>query len=395
MSNKKRIKVLVVVVLLMAVVGLTIAFASLSTSLNIKGSAYLNAAKWGIKFENLSDPEIEGTATTVGTAKIEETKSAGITGINVGLSTPGDKVTYTVDLVNEGTINAKIDNIEKTVLTEEQQKYLIFKVTDESNNEISDGKILSSGETKKLTITIEYIRDINEEDLPTETKTISLSYKLNFIQTDENTITKTTKTNVSGMPDGYKKVEYLESTGTQYIIIYKNMSFNENTITTIEMSFTENYSSDTNVFGCITNNFRYELGQGWNGDGLSANRGLNGRQYKFNLTTGNKYLIKMYNDGIDINNIPASFINSYFGSTNSWNTSGSLSKIGLFTTIRDGVSLESRISKAKIYSFKAGDILNLIPCLDSDNKPCMYDMVSKTTFYNNGTGEFLYGNVID
>ena len=40
-------------------------------------------------------------------------------------------------------------------------------------------------------------------------------------------------------------------------------------------------------------------------------------------------------------------------------------------------------------------VLNLIPCLDSDNKPCMYDTVSKKTFYNNGTGEFLYGNVID
>lgn len=39
--------------------------------------------------------------------------------------------------------------------------------------------------------------------------------------------------------------------------------------------------------------------------------------------------------------------------------------------------------------------MNLIPCLDSDNKPCMYDAISKKTFYNNGTGEFLYGDVID
>ena len=185
MEKERRIKALVIVVMLIVVAGLTIAFAALSTTLNINGTAYLDAAKWGIKFENLSESVKVGTATTTGTAKIEETKAAEITGINVSLSTPGDKVVYTVDLVNEGTINAKIDNIEKTVLTSEQQKYLTFKVTDKSGNEVSEGDILSAGETKKLIITIEFIKDLTKEDLPTSTNTISLSYKLNFVQTDE------------------------------------------------------------------------------------------------------------------------------------------------------------------------------------------------------------------
>ena len=185
MEKERRTKALAVVVLLIVVAGLTVAFAALSTTLNINGTAYLDAAKWGIKFENLSSPAKIGSATTTGTAKIEETKSAEITGINVGLSTPGDKVTYTVDLVNKGTINAKIDNIEKTVLTSEQQRYLTFKVTDKSGNEVSEGDILSAGETRNLTITIEFIKDLTKEDLPTSTSTISLSYKLNFVQTDD------------------------------------------------------------------------------------------------------------------------------------------------------------------------------------------------------------------
>ena len=185
MEKERRTKALVIVVLLVVIAGLTVAFAALSTTLNINGTAYLDAAKWGIKFKNLSEPVSIGTATTTGTANIEEAKSASITGINVGLSTPGDKVTYTVDLVNEGTINAKIDNIEKTVLTQEQQRYLTFKVTDKSGNEVSEGDILSAGETRSLTITIEFIKDLTKEDLPTSTSTISLSYKLNFVQTDE------------------------------------------------------------------------------------------------------------------------------------------------------------------------------------------------------------------
>lgn len=184
MEKERRTKALVVVVLLIVVAGLTVAFAALSATLNIKGTAYLDAAKWGIKFENLSEPESIGTATTTGTAKIEETKSAEINDINVSLSTPGDKVTYTVDLVNEGTINAKIDKIEKTVLTEEQQKYLTFKVAYTNGLEVSEGDILSKGETKNITITIEFIKNLTKEDLPTSTSTISLSYKLNFVQTD-------------------------------------------------------------------------------------------------------------------------------------------------------------------------------------------------------------------
>ena len=185
MEKQRREKVLVVVVLLIVIVGLTVAFAALSTTLNINGTAYLDAAKWGIRFENLSSPTKIGSATTTGTAKIEESKAAEITGMNVGLSIPGDKIVYTVDLVNKGTINAKIDNIEKTVLTSEQQRYLTFKVTDKNGYEIKQGDILEKGETKKITITIEFIKDLTKEDLPKQTSTISLSYKLNFVQTDD------------------------------------------------------------------------------------------------------------------------------------------------------------------------------------------------------------------
>ena len=185
MEKERRTKALVIVVLLVVIAGLTVAFAALSTTLNINGTAYLDAAKWGIRFENLSSPTKIGSANVTGTAKIEETKAAEITGMNVSLSIPGDKIVYTVDLVNKGTINAKIDNIEKTVLTSEQQKYLTFKVTDKNGKEISQDDILSAGETKSLTITIEFIKDLTKEDLPKQTSTISLSYKLNFVQTDE------------------------------------------------------------------------------------------------------------------------------------------------------------------------------------------------------------------
>ena len=44
----------------------------------------------------------------------------------------------------------------------------------------------------------------------------------------------------------------------------------------------------------------------------------------------------------------------------------------------------------KMYDDNNNLIMNLIPCLDTHSVPCMYDTVSKQTFYNQGTGEFLY-----
>ena len=54
----------------------------------------------------------------------------------------------------------------------------------------------------------------------------------------------------------------------------------------------------------------------------------------------------------------------------------------------------NRLYETKVYN---SDILigNFIPCLDSNNRPCMYDTVSGQTFYNQGTGEFIAGPVIE
>ena len=188
MEKQRRIKMLSLSAVIIAVLGLTVAFAALSTTLNIKGSAYLDAAKWGIKFQNLSEPSIVGEASDAKTAKIE--KDVSINDIKVTLSKPGDSVTYTVDLVNDGDINAKIENIEKTNLTEEQQKYITFTVKyKENDTELKIGDILSKKEVKPLVIKIEYRKDLESSDLPKSAQGINLSYKLDFVQTDDKAVT--------------------------------------------------------------------------------------------------------------------------------------------------------------------------------------------------------------
>lgn len=48
-----------------------------------------------------------------------------------------------------------------------------------------------------------------------------------------------------------------------------------------------------------------------------------------------------------------------------------------------------RLYKAEIYTAE-GCIHQLLPCLDETGTPCMYDVITKTPYYNQGTGDFTY-----
>ena len=189
MEKQRKIKVLAIAALIITILGLTVAFAALSQTLTINGAATLDAAKWGIKFENLSDGKTSGDAIINDTAVIADDLVT-INNIDVSLSTPGDSITYTVDLVNEGTINAEIYSIETPTLTEEQERYLNFIVTYDDGQEVKQGDILEQSSRKNITIKIEFDKDITESDLPKEAQEISLSYGLTFVQTDKTSSTQ-------------------------------------------------------------------------------------------------------------------------------------------------------------------------------------------------------------
>jgi hypothetical protein len=51
-----------------------------------------------------------------------------------------------------------------------------------------------------------------------------------------------------------------------------------------------------------------------------------------------------------------------------------------------------RIYYAKFWNKQTGNLVgDFIPVLDPNGTPCMYDKVTEQFFYNNGSGEFLYG----
>ena len=97
MEKTRKIKIISLCALLVAVLGLTVAFASLSQTLTINGSAAVDAASWDIHFEKTSGKETE----VKGTATFTEPTLSGTTieNFSATLTKPGDSVTYYFDIV--------------------------------------------------------------------------------------------------------------------------------------------------------------------------------------------------------------------------------------------------------------------------------------------------------
>ena len=129
MEKTRKVKIISLCALLVAVLGLTVAFAALSQTLTINGSAAVDAASWDIHFENLTLSEKTGTAEVSGTPQLTGTV---ISGINVSLNKPGDKIVYEFDLVNNGSIEAKLTNINVKNLISESS--YVQKIYDCINN---------------------------------------------------------------------------------------------------------------------------------------------------------------------------------------------------------------------------------------------------------------------
>ncbi len=198
MEKQRKMKILILSLVIILVMGLTVAFAAMTQTLNINGRASTEQINWNIHFVNISDAQIKGKASVIENPVIEE-NGAAINNMKVRLKEPGDEVIYTVDLVNDGNIDAKIDEIKLSELTEEQAKIFSFdakytEADEEGNTEIGKDDTLEAQATRNITITIKY-KDIEDASLlPEEEKTLDkLSLEIIYVQdNNKNTQSETT-----------------------------------------------------------------------------------------------------------------------------------------------------------------------------------------------------------
>ena len=99
--NKKKSRQLA---LLLILLGITVGFALLSTTLKINGTAGIKSSQWDIHWENVQVNN-ESTVTTEEPAITENRTKVTY---EVNLELPGDFYEFTVDAKNDGSINGKI-----------------------------------------------------------------------------------------------------------------------------------------------------------------------------------------------------------------------------------------------------------------------------------------------
>jgi len=110
MKQEKFNSLMVAIVAIAAVFGfVSIVWASFSQTLKIENSsAVIQASKWDVRFGEISALELTGTAS--GTRPTADADSTTLSGFNASLKTPGDSVSFTVDVENHGSYNAKISS---------------------------------------------------------------------------------------------------------------------------------------------------------------------------------------------------------------------------------------------------------------------------------------------
>ena len=184
MFMKKKNKKSYVLLAVFALIGITIGYAVLNTTLNINGKSTISKNTWDVHFDNINVTDESVEAVKLPTIEDDTTVD-----FEIALNMPGDFYEFTVDVVNNGTIDAMIESINKTpILTEEQAKYLDYTITYQNNLEITSKQLVKKDESVRLKVRVEIRKDIDPSDLPEVGDVLYLSFTANYQQADETGI---------------------------------------------------------------------------------------------------------------------------------------------------------------------------------------------------------------
>jgi len=177
-STKRRNIYIVVALLLLLFAG--VGYAYLTARLGINAIASVSKNTWDVHFENVvvGENNIEGSSVPTITSNGTDID------FQVALSLPGDVYEFYVDVVNNGSIPAMVQNVGIAGLTDSQKKYIDYKIIYSEGTVIGTKDALPVGGKEKVKVSIKYKENVNEEDLPTEDDNIAIELMLDYEQDD-------------------------------------------------------------------------------------------------------------------------------------------------------------------------------------------------------------------
>ena len=296
---------------------------------------------------------------------------------------------YTLDQLPDGLYNVEYNNTNNWDSSKDSIEY----------NEVEEGKYritvsnidYKSGNINKWQV--KYKKEEEQEWKTTNNYSFIIgevgNYRVKIANNNTESNEKQIKANASLLPSEFQEVEYIESTGTQYIDTGVIPTIN--TSMDIELAITTN---DVNWSGSVLDASRgwFAVG-GYNLNSLVAVFSVGSREgildYPFD-TNFHKFFIS---NGLQkIDNITSNNTIS--------NYNGTMPSIYLLGEHYTWVANPPLVGHQKIKYSKLFDnnllVKNFIPCKrKSDNKPGLYDLVEGKFYTNQGTGDFEKGKNID
>lgn len=213
-----------------------------------------------------------------------------------------------------------------------------------------------------------------------DTKDIYESYDLN--QMYESYFDKSR----DGLPDNVEQLEYIESTGTQYIdtgvFPSNNLKINikacyTNSNSTYMLGSDNAYNAGVNI--CWDSSSKSQGYRGIFGTPIMGTGVIPQINVPVTITLQNN---KIYVDGQQKGSGSTQDVSKY-----------SKSSIYVFCTHRGGEAQHNTSMRLYELQMYDGDTLvrDFVPVIDGSNIACLYDRVEKKCYYNAGTGTFSYG----
>lgn len=190
------------------------------------------------------------------------------------------------------------------------------------------------------------------------------------------------KKSSGGLPEGYTALEYIQSSGTQYIDTGRKLT--QDSDITIDFSIVGEIKRDAGVFGSRESASKNNLTLFQNMDPIVFTGDFSEyKNHRFSVTSSlERTKIRTNKAGVWVNDILKK----------SW------SDVADFETPTNGLIFDvgnnnwtGRKAIMRLYGYTDGDAQQLVPCLDANGVPCLYDLIGKTALYNQGAGSFTWG----
>ena len=215
--RRKRSLYSALIVLLFVSIGL--GYSIINSSVMLNGRLGVAKTTWSVYFDN--PRVIEGSELQTSSYVLNSDKT-NIT-LNLKFLNPGEEYKLYVEVVNDGTIDAMVGNLNISGLTTEQQKLIDYEVTYSDGTPILQNDILESKTRDELLITVSYGLRLSYKEYPLNDSNMNVYVNLNYIQNKKNISLKH-----NDLYTVMQRKASLDSTSSKYVTSSTGINFLQN-----------------------------------------------------------------------------------------------------------------------------------------------------------------------